>query len=251
MKILEGAEPFSAAGGPIGVLVLHGFTSCPQSMRPQAEAFAAAGYTVELPLLPGHGTTVEDMATTGFADWSAAADAAYKDLASRCRAVVVAGLSLGGALTLWLAAEHPEIAGIVVVNPFVESDDFAELAVTAKALLETGAEFLPGVGGDIADPDVKELAYASMPNRCIVSLIEAAAANKQRLPDITMPVLILHSTQDHVIPPSSVNLLMEKLGGPKEIVDLERGFHVATIDLDKDVINQRALEFAAQVTAGR
>ena len=114
--VLPGAEPFSAAGGPNGALVLHGFTGSPQSMRPLAEAFAAAGFTTELPLLPGHGTSVEDMLKTSWADWSAAAEAAYLDLASRCDKVVVAGLSMGGTLTLWLATRHPEIAGIVPIN---------------------------------------------------------------------------------------------------------------------------------------
>ena len=74
-EILPGAEPFSAAGGPHGVLVLHGFTGCPQSMRPLAEAFAAAGFTVELPRLPGHGTSLEDMLQTTWSDWSSHAEA--------------------------------------------------------------------------------------------------------------------------------------------------------------------------------
>src|SRR5580692_2929043 len=97
--ILAGAEPFSSPGGPNGALVLHGFTGSPQSMRGLAEALAAAGFAVELPLLPGHGTSVEDMVTTGWADWSAAAEAAYEKLAANSDRVVVAGLSMGGTLT--------------------------------------------------------------------------------------------------------------------------------------------------------
>src|SRR3954464_14582979 len=116
VPVLPGAEPFTADGGPHGVLVLHGFTGNPQSMRGLAEAFAAAGYAVELPRLPGHGTSVDDMATTTFADWSAAVERAYDDLAGRCERVVVAGLSMGGTLAAWLAARHPEIAGLVVIN---------------------------------------------------------------------------------------------------------------------------------------
>ena len=133
--MLEGAEPFSAAGGPEGVLVLHGFTGNPQSMRPLAEAMADAGFTVELPLLPGHGTSIEDMVTTRWADWSAAAERAYEELAARCSAVVVAGLSMGGTLTLWLAERHPEIAGIVLVNPLA--------AVSYTHLLDALAAAMP------------------------------------------------------------------------------------------------------------
>src|SRR3954462_7743212 len=117
---LPGAEPWSAQGGPHGVLVVHGFTGNPQSMRPLAEAFAAAGYTVSLPLLPGHGTKVEDMIPTRWRDWSVAAEDAYRELAGRSRSVVVAGLSMGGTLAVWLATRHPEITGLVLVNPLID-----------------------------------------------------------------------------------------------------------------------------------
>ena len=93
------------------MLVLHGFTGNPQSMRPLAESLATAGFTVELPLLPGHGTAIEDMIPTRFADWSEAAETAYDGLARRCEAVAVAALSMGGTLALWLAERHPEIPG--------------------------------------------------------------------------------------------------------------------------------------------
>src|SRR5664280_811509 len=121
--IIPGCEPWSADGGSHGVLVLHGFTGNPQSMRPLAEAVAAAGYTVELPLLPGHGTAVEDLVPTRWDDWSEGAEAAYRALAARCDKVVVSGLSMGGTLTCWLAARHPEIAGIAVVNPLIQAPD--------------------------------------------------------------------------------------------------------------------------------
>ena len=105
------------------MLVLHGFTGNPQSMRPLAEAVAAAGFTVEMPLLPGHGTAIEDMIPTRFEDWSSAAEAVYDELAARCDKVIVSGLSMGGTLACWLATRHPEIAGIAVVNPLVVALD--------------------------------------------------------------------------------------------------------------------------------
>src|SRR6476620_5627304 len=117
--ILPGAEAWSTDGaGPTspGALCIHGFTGNPTSMRPVAKAFAAASFAVELPRLPGHGTTIEDMITTGWTEWTAAAEDAYQRLAARCEQVVVAGLSMGGSLTIWLATRHPEIAGIVCIN---------------------------------------------------------------------------------------------------------------------------------------
>ena len=118
--LLAGAEPFSASGGEHGVLVCHGFTGNPQSMRGLAQAFAGAGFTVELPLWPGHGTSIDDMLETRWEDWSSAAELAFSELESRCSKVVVAGLSMGGTLATWLAARHPEVAGLVAINPAIE-----------------------------------------------------------------------------------------------------------------------------------
>ena len=86
-------------------------------MRGVAEAFAAAGYHVELPRLPGHGTTVDEMLTTTWADWSGEAEAAYQRLAARTDRIVIAGLSMGGSLALWTALRHPDVRGLVLVNP--------------------------------------------------------------------------------------------------------------------------------------
>jgi carboxylesterase len=249
IKIMEGAEPFSAKGDSRGALVLHGFTGCPQSMRPLAEAFARAGFSVELPRLPGHGTTPEDMAQYRWSDWAKAVDEAYQDLARRTLKVVVAGLSMGGSLTLWLAEKRPEVAGVVLVNPVVEDQDFSAFLEGATALLAGGQEFMPGIAGDIADPNSKELGYDRVPNATVRPLIEGIANVKANLSAIRCPALILHSIQDHVVPPGSTNALKQHLGGVKEYVELQRGFHVATIDFDRDEINERAVSFGKRVTA--
>jgi len=245
--VLEGAEPFSAAGGPEGVLVLHGFTGNPQSMRPLAEAMADAGFTVELPLLPGHGTSIEDMVTTRWADWSAAAERAYEELAARCSAVVVAGLSMGGTLTLWLAERHTEIAGIVLVNPLAEppGDDVRDMLT---ATLESGTELAPGIGSDIAKEGTVELAYAELPLAAVLSLFEAAEDVAVDLAQVGCPVLLLSSRQDHVVEPGSGDLVAGTVSGPVERVWLERSYHVATLDYDQDEIESRALAFARSVS---
>jgi carboxylesterase len=246
---MPGAEPFSAPGGPDGVLVVHGFTGNCQSMRPLAEAFAAAGFAVELPLLPGHGTTVEDMLETGWDDWSGAAEAAFCELEARCRNVLVAGLSMGGTITSWLAARHPEIAGIVLVNPAVEptADSFMEAIAGMKA---TGATVMQGIGSDVANPDVQESAYAETPLAPLESLFGAVAELQSLLPEIRCPVLLFTSVQDHVVPPSSSDHLAATVSGPVERVMLERSYHVATIDYDHEEIERHAVEFARKVTAG-
>jgi carboxylesterase len=94
VTVLAGAEPLSFAGGSNGALVMHGFGGTPATVRPLAEAFVAAGWSVESPRLPGHGTTVADMLTTGWVDWVAEAERALEVLVRRSTTVVVAGLSM-------------------------------------------------------------------------------------------------------------------------------------------------------------
>src|SRR5260221_5884016 len=157
--ILEGAEPWSAEGGPRGALILHGFTGSPQSMRPLAEAFANAGFSVELPRLPGHGTNLDDMAATSWSDWSHAAEAAYQGLAARCESVVVAGLSMGGSLTAWLATRHPQIAGIVLINgAFGPIED--EMRAGVAAAQQPGIEGIAGRAAALVTPAQHEVAHA-------------------------------------------------------------------------------------------
>jgi carboxylesterase len=246
--ILAGAEPFSAAGSDAGVLVVHGFTGTPQSMRPLAEAFAAAGFTVELPLLPGHGTVIEDMVVTGWDDWSAAAERAYQDLAARCSKVVVAGLSMGGTLAVWLTANHPEIAGLVAVNAMVDPPS-ADLRELLRSMLDAGP-VMPGIGSDVADPDMHELAYDGAPVQPLLSMFGALDELAGRLGDIRCPVLIFTSVNDHVVAPVSSDVLAAAVSGPIERVTLERSFHVATIDYDHVEIERRSVEFAKKVTTG-
>jgi carboxylesterase len=246
--ILPGAEPYSADGGPDGVLVVHGFTGNPQSMRPLAQALASAGHTVALPLLPGHGTTLDDMQETRWSDWSGAAESAYQELAARCRNVIVAGLSMGGTITCWLAAHHPEIAGIVLVNPAI--DPPAEsFRLVLQGMLDSGGTTMPGIGSDIADPNERELAYELLPIAPLLSLCQAQAELYPRLGEIRCPVLLLNSPQDHVVPPVSSDVVVAQVTGPVERVNLERSYHVATLDYDRDVIESRSVEFAAKTFA--
>ena len=248
LPLIPGAEPLSAAGSDVGVLVVHGFTGNPGTMRPLADALVAAGFTVEMPRLPGHGTTIDDMATTTWADWSGAAESAYLDLAGRCRSVVVAGLSMGGTLTAWLAARHPEIAGIVCINPAVSPRE-PEVKEMVTLMLAAGETVSPGIGSDIADPDAHESAYEGTPLACALSLFEALDELQPLLGDITSPLLLMTSTEDHVVEPASSDHLAASVSGPVERVTLERSYHVATLDHDKELIAERTIAFVRKVTA--
>ena len=248
-SIIEGAEPFTHVGtATTGLLALHGFTGNPSSMRGLAETLAAEGLHVELPRLPGHGTTIEDMLTTGWADWTGEVEAAYQRLAARAGKVVVAGLSMGGSLALWAGLQHPDVAGLVLVNPATKPQP-PEVMTVLSDMLAAGTEVAPGIGSDIADPDVRESAYEGSPLRPLTSFIEdGLAAMAARYGELTMPLLLFTSRQDHVVEPAQSEYLVEQYGGPVDHRWLERSYHVATQDFDRDVIAVEAAAFAKRVT---
>ncbi len=248
VDIMAGAEPWSFEGGPTGVLVLHGFTGNPSSMRGLAESLAEAGHSIEMPLLPGHGTTIEDMLQTNWVDWSSAAEAALQRLKDRTEHQVVAGLSMGGSLTLWLGTRHPDLSGLITINAAAVAA--AEVRELVQSLIDSGEESMAGISSDIADPDVVESAYELTPLKPLMSLLEAASEVGPDLAKITQPILVLTSPQDHVVPPSDSDFIAESVSGPVERVFLERSYHVATQDYDKQVIFERSAAFVEAVTSG-
>ena len=247
MPLLPGAEPWSARGGPVGVLLVHGFTGTPQSLRPWAEHLAAEGFTVELPLLPGHGTTWQDMAKTSWHDWYDAAERAFVDLHARCDAVVVMGLSMGGTLSLRLAETQGEsVRGLVLVNPSLLGE---HPLLKALPLLKRVLPSYQGVGSDIKKPGVTELAYRRLPTRSVASLVQLWAATRGDLDKVTQPVLVFRSSVDHVVEPSSCRTLLEALGTDRvEERVLHESYHVATLDNDAPEIYAGSVEFVRRLT---
>ena len=217
-------------------------------MRGVAEALADAGFHVELPRLPGHGTVVDEMLSTRWADWAGEAEAAYQRLSRRATHVVAVGLSMGGALTLRLGADHPEIAGLVCINPVTQSQA-PEIIEMLRGMAADGTAVLPGIGSDIADPDAKESAYDGTPLEPLVSmLVDGIEPLSHEYPQMRMPLLLLNSPQDHVVEPVQSDFLAETFGGPIERITLDRSYHVATQDYDKDLVLESTTKFAAQVT---
>jgi carboxylesterase len=235
--------------GPPGALVVHGLTGSPHSVAGLAGALAAVGFDVEVPLLPGHGTSPEDLAGVGWPEWQAAVADAYQAVLARTGGpVVLAGLSVGGALAAGLAAAHPEVAGLIVVNPMIDPPAPSFQALLGD-LLAAGERFLPGVGGDIADPDAREEAYDRLPVAALLSTCRGLDALAPRLRRIRCPVLVLTSGHDHVIPAVSSDVLAGAVSGPVERVWLEQSRHVATLDVEREELERRAVAFALDAVA--
>jgi len=235
-------EPFAHDGSEVGVLLCHGFTGSPASLRPWADRLAAEGFSVRLPLLPGHGTHWQELNGTTFDHWFGAVESVLAQLRERCRTVVVGGLSMGGALALRLAQLHPDaIAGLVLVNPAVMSlrKEMA-LVPILKHLLPS----LRGITDDIAKPGVTELGYNRTPLKAVDALRKGWAATRADLAQVTVPVLLLHSRVDHVVESANSALILDRISSTDvtEIV-LEKSFHVATLDHDAPLIFDESVSF--------
>lgn len=240
---LPGAEPFFFEGGEIGCLVSQGFTGTPDSVRFLGEYLAReGGLTVLGPRLTGHGTSPGDLAKASAENWIRDIEAAAEQLRKRCSRVFMAGLSMGGTLTLHTAACHPDwFAGIVPINAALvaKNPDLAALTFAADA-----PETVDGIGSDIKRPGVEELAYPVVPVAAFRHLFALLGVTRELLPRITAPALILQSREDHVVPPENGPLILEGLGSSdKRLVWLDDSYHVATMDNDRERIGAEALAF--------
>jgi carboxylesterase len=242
------ARPELTGGRSVGVVVLHGFTGSPASMRPWAEDLNARGYAVEMPLLPGHGTTWVDANTTTWRDWYAAAEAAFEKIAAEVDRVVVAGLSMGGCLSLRLAEEKQDrVAGVVVVNPWLNMTDprFRLLPILKRVVGSVGANT-----NDIKKPNQDEYAYDRIPVRAAATVPHMWRDVVPRLGTVTQPVLFFHTSVDHTIDQSSVGILRDHIGSADFTERmLTESYHVATLDNDAETIFAESADFVARVTA--
>lgn len=231
----------SPPAGQAGALILHGFTSTTASMQPVADAVADAGFEVELPLLPGHGTRWQDLAQTPAEAIFEAVDDAYQRLAQRCDTIVPVGLSMGGALALWTAAEH-HCPGVVVINPGLRLDPGQGLLARGLHLVKPT---IPSIAGDIAKPDVTEEAYPVTPVRAVVQLDRIFRQARAVLPSLTgsrTDVLLLRSPIDNVVGSASARLLKREVPQTREVI-LRRSKHVATLDYDAELVTRRVVAF--------
>jgi carboxylesterase len=248
VSLMTGAEPFSRDGGSMGVVLCHGFTGSPAAMRPWAEFLAAAGLSVRLPRLPGHGTRWQDLALTRWQDWYATIDRAFVDLRGSCTDVFVTGLSMGGTLALRLAEQRgSEVAGLVLVNPSLMS---LRRAFHALPVLARVVPSVRGITNDVAKPGVAERGYDRVPLPALRSLTELWRSTRADLASVEQPILVFRSSVDHVVEPENTALLLRDVtSADVEERVLSNSFHVATLDHDAPTIFRESLDFMRRVGA--
>lgn len=257
IAIIPGAEAWAAPGegerATVGVVVTHGFTGNPLATRPLGEALNAAGYTVEVPRLPGHGTSVKDMARTRYPEWRAEVERAVDDLRGRCDQVVLVGHSMGGTISLDVASRRPdEVVSTVVINPQVLDPDqaLAKVAPILQYVLPVVPRDLAGLpSDDIAKPGVDEGAYAKVPAKAAQSLIRELPRIRAQLLDLTCPLLVVVSPQDHTVDPRNSRAVQE-FAASADITEVvcERSYHVPMLDWDADLVTDEVLAFVARTT---
>jgi carboxylesterase len=242
VSVLPSAEPYSHAGGRTGVLLLHGFTGSPVSMRPWGQHLGAAGFTVSVPRLPGHGTTWQELNRTSWHDWYAEAVSSLDTLRDRCDDIFIGGLSMGGCLALRLAEERADdVAGLMLVNPSLASLD---RRLAALPLLKRVVPAVKALGNDIKKPGVDERAYPRTPLKALDSLRGLWRVTRDNLPKVTAPVLVFRSVEDHVVEPLSAEMVLQRVSS-RDVSErvLDDSYHVATLDNDAQSIFTESADF--------
>jgi carboxylesterase len=250
VEVVTGAEAFAMGDGPIGALLIHGFTGSPQGLRDLGAYLAERGIAIAAPRLPGHGTSWQDLDLRRPEEWVAAVEESFAKMRSEREQVFLVGLSFGAALALDLAARHRhEIAGIVTLAGMVETRDPRRLIAWLIRLLTPS---LQGAGNDIADPEASEISYGRLPTSATQRMLRFLRRARSVLPGVDCPILIVHSRNDHTVGPYNAQTIYDSVSSQhKELVWLDRSYHVLTLDLDRDDVFARTYNFIAANTHQR
>jgi len=224
------------------VLLVHGFTGSPASMRPWGEFLHSKGYSVRVPLLPGHGTHPEHLNKVKWQEWPAKVEFELSELRKSCDVIFLVGLSMGGGTVLNVAASHNEaLKGLILVNPMIHVKGVpVELAFFLSRL----QKMRTSVGDDIKRPGVTEWGYDALPTRGVYQLLKMLRITRRNLPKITIPVQLFHSVEDHTLPVTNTEIILSEIGSTnKSRIELVNSYHVATMDYDQELIFQNSLTF--------
>ncbi len=230
------------ANKSIGILLVHGFTGSPASMRPWAEYLNQHGYTVTVPLLPGHGTRPEDLNMVKWQEWPAKVENDLNVLLQSCEKVFICGLSMGGGTVLNVATRYSkQLAGIILVNPMIH----VKLVPHQLAwVISRFQKMRDSVGDDIKRPGITEWGYDSLPAVGVHQLLKMLSYTRKRLHDVTAPLQLFHSADDHTLPVSNTEIILAGVGSrEKNRIELVNSYHVATLDYDQEIIFENSRIF--------
>ena len=246
---IPNSEPFELIGGQIAVLLIHGFSGSPLSVKPWAEKLHQSGFTVNVPRLPGHGSNWNEMNQTRWEEWFAEVENKFRELKSRHQRVFVAGFSMGGALSLRLATIYRnEIEGILLVNPSIGDD---RLIMRLVPFLKYFIPSVKGRGTDVAAPNPPRHSYGRTPLRALHSLQKLWRVVRRDLHLIDQPLMIGYSINDHVVNPKFSEILIDNVSSMdiREVV-FEKSFHNVALDYDLPILVEESVNFIREVLSG-
>ncbi len=246
---IPNSEPFELIGGQIAILLIHGFSGSPLSVKPWAEKLHQSGFTVNVPRLPGHGSNWNEMNQTRWEEWFAEVENKFRELKSRHQRVFVAGFSMGGALSLRLATIYRnEIEGILLVNPSIGDD---RLIMRLVPFLKYFIPSVKGRGTDVAAPNPPRHSYGRTPLRALHSLQKLWRVVRRDLHLIDQPLMIGYSINDHVVNPKFSEILIDNVSSMdiREVV-FERSFHNVALDYDLPILVEESVNFIREVLSG-
>ncbi|MBA4603659.1 alpha/beta hydrolase [Thermoactinomyces mirandus] len=249
MKVIQRSpEPFYYSGGKTGILIIHGFTGTPSELRPMGEYFRDKGYTVYAPLLAGHGTSPEEMEKTGWRDWWQSTLDAYDRLRTENNLdhLFVAGLSMGGVLSLLLAAKKPVTGVISMCAPVWVRDRRAFLAGIAYPF------YRYKLNHKHRDPDIEAhlVHYDRTPVKSVGELNRLLQRLKRCLPWVVVPALVIQSRNDETIQPRSASHIYEKISSKVKYLSwYEKSSHIITVDKERRKLFSEVDQFIRQVSS--
>jgi len=244
MTILPGGGAYWFEGNEVGCLLVHGFTGTPQNVRPLADYLARRGLAVSAPRMPGHGTTVADLDKTGPQDWLGAAEQALTELKERCSTVFVAGISMGGTLTLELARRHPELAGVVVMAAPVQAMEALQPLVDDPDRPLTVPAPWATVGVLTEDVGVGGIAYLEMPLGALERGMGLMSQVREGLGDVTVPTLLIYGDADQVVDKANGPFVLEGIKAiDKRLLALPDSSHEVTLDVDRERVMVKVYDF--------
>ncbi len=255
-----------------GVVLLHGLTGVPSEMRPLQRHLERLGYDVEVPLLPGHGTTHQALLKSRWRDWVAGARRTVNEVAARCSTVTVGGLSMGALLASLIAADDARVRGIMLLSPTLQYDGpgipwTRRLLPLAHVVPFAGRLFYweerPPYG--LKDERLQRLVQRSVEAAkrgeseqfglfrtyvgSILELNRLVKAVRQRAAAVRCPALILHSREDTVTTGQNAEDMLAMLGSPQKSIHWLTGCdHVITLDLKKNEVAREVGDFVARVS---
>jgi carboxylesterase len=233
-------DPIYLEGGDTGILLLHGFTSTPYEFEPLSRFLHGNGYTVHAPLLAGHGTSVEEMEGTTYADWVQSAVDGYQKLQRRCGKIYVGGLSLGAAIALHIAANYHTDGVISMCSPIYTNR-------VLERVISLASRFFRFKRKTLIRPDYIQrylIGYDRMPLRAIVSMMRLLEIVKTDLPRLQAPALILQSDRDETVRPSNGDYIYSRVSSSyKELKRYPRSGHILPVDIEKEQVFAEILSF--------